>query len=280
MSVDRILADRNRYQDSVLQSFEAGLRQIMSRAQASVLVDMTGRLAITDGSIERTLGNVRALRNIDAMFTRAMDEAGYSALLETFVGQFPQQLSSIQQILEDIIPQLSARLNEEIRPFVLTARDKAALLAEQSATVDQLRDVVEYGATVAKQKALLSVGGMTFRDLSDLISDQCDTTAGNAKTLADTSMNVFYRTANERAFELIERDIPEIEQKYEYAGPLDDRNRPFCRKLMRARKAYTRAEIDQMDNGNLPNVWLTAGGFRCRHCWIISTKDLEERRRS
>jgi hypothetical protein len=37
-------------------------------------------------------------------------------------------------------------------------------------------------------------------------------------------------------------------------------------------KVYTRAEIDAMDNGQIDNVFLTGGGYNCRHVWMEVSK--------
>jgi hypothetical protein len=85
-------------------------------------------------------------------------------------------------------------------------------------------------------------------------------------------MTTYYRTLTDQAFQKIEEDLPEIEQRYRYSGPLDSRNRPFCRQLENADKAYSRAQIAAMDNGMLPNVFLSCGGWNCRHVWILDTR--------
>ena len=51
-----------------------------------------------------------------------------------------------------------------------------------------------------------------------------------------------------------------------YSGPIDGRMRPFC--LERIGRVFSRRAIDAMDNGQLPNVYLTCGGHRCRHTWL------------
>lgn len=50
-----------------------------------------------------------------------------------------------------------------------------------------------------------------------------------------------------------------------YTGPRDDKMRPFCRK--HEDKIYSRDEIEELDNGQIENVFLTGGGYRCRHIW-------------
>lgn len=52
---------------------------------------------------------------------------------------------------------------------------------------------------------------------------------------------------------------------YVYLGPDDMSNRPFCNAL--EFKWLTMAEIQQLDNGQLPDAYLTRGGYNCRHGW-------------
>lgn len=52
---------------------------------------------------------------------------------------------------------------------------------------------------------------------------------------------------------------------YLYTGPIDSRCRPFC--LRTVGRVWSRARIDKMDNRQLPNTFLTRGGYHCRHLW-------------
>ena len=52
---------------------------------------------------------------------------------------------------------------------------------------------------------------------------------------------------------------------YLYTGPIDNRLRPFCK--LHVGKVLTRAQIDRLDNKQLPNTFLTRGGYNCRHQW-------------
>ena len=52
---------------------------------------------------------------------------------------------------------------------------------------------------------------------------------------------------------------------YLYTGPIDNRLRPFCKGVVG--KVFARAAIDRMDNKQLPNTFLTRGGYNCRHQW-------------
>lgn len=52
---------------------------------------------------------------------------------------------------------------------------------------------------------------------------------------------------------------------YLYTGPADNRLRPFCRHHVG--KVLSRGQIDRLDNKQLPNTFLTRGGYNCRHQW-------------
>ncbi|RYZ88757.1 MAG: winged helix-turn-helix transcriptional regulator [Proteobacteria bacterium] len=65
---------------------------------------------------------------------------------------------------------------------------------------------------------------------------------------------------------------------YSYSGPYDDRNRPFCARLMELDKVYTRADIESISQRVGYSVWERRGGFYhnpktgkttkfCRHTW-------------
>ena len=91
----------------------------------------------------------------------------------------------------------------------------------------------------------------------------CETAAGEAERLraeTDTAASVLNRIA--AAFSATGRD----HETFLYSGPIDGRLRPFCAE--RVGRVFSRKAIDAMDNGQLPNVYLTCGGHQCRHTWL------------
>lgn len=99
--------------------------------------------------------------------------------------------------------------------------------------------------------------------LADLF-DIVDATEPQIQTLYDTSLSIYTRQVEA----LQAGDEPET--RFAFMGPVDAKTRPFC--LKHVGKVYTREEIDQMDNGQIDNVFLTAGGWNCRHQWIEISK--------
>ncbi len=70
----------------------------------------------------------------------------------------------------------------------------------------------------------------------------------------------------------------EISIKYSYEGPQDNRNRPFCAKMMQLDRLYSRAEIELISQRLGYSVFDRRGGFwkhkngettpYCRHKWV------------
>jgi hypothetical protein len=110
-----------------------------------------------------------------------------------------------------------------------------------------------------------SYGLLTQRPTADLLDDlatSLDVEMSEARTLYDTTVNVFGRQ--------VEAMKSQPDDVYAYMGPADVKLRPFCREHVG--KVFTRAEIDALDNGQLPNVFLTGGGYNCRHQFIAVSK--------
>lgn len=58
--------------------------------------------------------------------------------------------------------------------------------------------------------------------------------------------------------------------RYEYMGPLDDKNRSFCSRLLLARKMYTYEDINtELSNPEFNNysIFDYKGSYGCRHTW-------------
>jgi hypothetical protein len=119
-----------------------------------------------------------------------------------------------------------------------------------------------FDTATTKASGILLRGVMGAQSESELIAELADIlneTEAHATTLYETGLSEFTRT-----HELLHTDgTPD--EAFLYSGPIDGRIRPFC--LERVGKVYTRSAIDAMDNGQLENTIVTAGGYRCRHTW-------------
>lgn len=86
-----------------------------------------------------------------------------------------------------------------------------------------------------------------------------------ATVLAKTAMAVI---ANKAANDL---KRGKSEWLWSYQGPVDGITRPFCQKLVG--KAFSFEQVLALDNGQIPDVASSCGGWACRHRWVIVGKD-------
>lgn len=55
---------------------------------------------------------------------------------------------------------------------------------------------------------------------------------------------------------------------YYYNGPLDDKTRPFCRRLLVMDKVFSKEQIDYVSEELGYDVLVECGLYNCRHQWI------------
>lgn len=270
-TVHEIVIAHDRYVTASVSAYEARLDELVAAATARTIAELSRRLTVDkSGAIAATASNRRVLRSVDDLFMSELEDAGFSALNRAYAGQFAGQLPYLDQILDKISDSLKTPL-PDVRD-VIRAEEKKTLAAQQASTVDSLEGVAQAVAAGAKRQAMFGFAGLKVADLAATLSKALGKTTAQAKTLADTGQVGFFRTATDQAFKVIEKDLPEMTIRYEYEGPLDSLDRPFCRRLMEAKRTYTRAEIDAMNAGpNQPGpVFIFCGGWNCRHQLMVA----------
>ncbi len=256
----------NGWVDSLLQNFQSELSGILAAAQARTVAQLREQLTTEDGKIIRSVKNAKALRKFDQLFLDNLDRAGYQHLLNELVNQFPGQL----QYFQDTLNVISEGMKNPLPTVKFGPRDLQVFTDQGLSAKDSLQSVMESVAAQAQNRILMSVGGLPFADLAESLAGYLQKALPEAVGLAETATATYYRIIADRGYQIIEQDLPSQEVRYKYAGPDDKLTRPFCRHLVEAGKSYTRAEIDEMDNGQIPNVFISAGGWRCRHQWLIA----------
>ncbi|MDE2103015.1 MAG: hypothetical protein KGL39_37570 [Patescibacteria group bacterium] len=254
------------YINSLLAKFQRELESIVAAAQARTVAELRERLSVTNGKIDRSIRNARVLRQLDQIFLDALDRSGYRHLLTELVNQFPGQLEFFQETLEI----LGNATKHGLPKIEFGPRDLQVFADQGVSAKDGLQAVMEAIAARAKNRILMSVGGLSFADLAESLAQYLHRALPEAVGLAETATATYYRIMADRGYQLIEKDLPSMEISYQYEGPYDALTRPFCRHLLQLGKSYTRAQIDLMNNGQIPNVFISAGGWRCRHQWVIA----------
>lgn len=226
----------------VLRDLERELRTLILKAQ--------------DGSQTALSRAVRAAK-LRRELQKALDVAGYAHLTET----------ATSDALDRLVEQM-ATLRGAAKLVAFTTSDQTRILAlKEIARLDLLGAGDELAHALWRT---LAQGLFSQRKVVDLLTDLADAVdveEARLRTLYDTTVSIFGRQVE--AMKAGPDDV------FAYVGPVDGRLRPFCREHVG--KVYTRAQIDALDNGQLPNTFLTGGGYNCRHVWQAVSKFSELR---
>lgn len=102
------------------------------------------------------------------------------------------------------------------------------------------------------------------------IKDRLETSIARATTEARTEIAIFDRFVSTQTAELGGL------RKWIYLGPLDElTRRPFCRALVG--KVVSHEQMQELDNGQIPNPLVSGGGWNCRHRWVPMSDAFIER---
>ena len=261
-----VIVSHQVWTDTLVGNFENDLKPMVQSAVRKTVSELEKQLSITDGVIDPTASNDAILSNADGVFMAALNEEGYPELVEKYRTSFSGQLPFLQDLLGAIAKQVGLTATPVVN---FSPTDLKVLNRIEMAAGGKLDRIFSGAATVAMDRVLFSIAGLPFEQLVATLADQMGSTVATARTWADTAVSSWYRTAASMAFEEVQAATPAALQ-YRYSGPGDLKTRPFCRALLVADKTYTRDEIDKMDNGQLPNVFVTCGGYNCRHIFVLA----------
>lgn len=118
-------------------------------------------------------------------------------------------------------------------------------------------------------------------DLEDELDAELEALNSPKKTLLSKIINLV-STGTARANIKSEQDGAMFKHRYRYSGEATDETRPFCKKMVEAKKVYRKEDIiamgsQEVNKGWGPNgddtysIWLYKGGGSCRHKWVRET---------
>jgi hypothetical protein len=236
---ERTALDRARTIELSAERFGRRLGRVLAQIERR-LRDRLDGLAVGAGGIER--GAVATVLRQEAR--RAVREAGWPELVSEAFGRV------LDQLVIDVLSGATRTASVAVRLEALRTVALESLLGQGDLLADAIWRAVARGLFTGRPVRLL---------LQD-IAQVTDRSRAQIETLYDTSVAVFGRQVEALTAE------PGDETPFKYLGPDDEVVRPFCE--ARLGKVFTRGEIDRMDNGQIPDVFLTAGGYNCRHSWI------------
>ena len=263
-------AKRGRSVTAMIDGYKRAIEAIVARAQAKTVADLQEQVDIKDGRIQPTVRTQNAMRRVDQLFMNNMEEAGMGRTLSGFASSFATQIPMFRESLAIV----GQREKFPLEDFAFQSADQKILLANANNAQTSLRAAVEQAAQAGRQNAMLSVGGVPFRDLAAGLANRFRLAVSRSEDIAKTAISTYYRLLTATSANRIEAALPPgVFLRYQPIGPRDKLNRPFCRRLLDLGRTYTREQIDAMDNGqNLP-VFTTFGGYKCRHVWGIDSLD-------
>jgi hypothetical protein len=261
--------------DSLTAALEKELDRIITQVLAALMEQLRGSLKLDDGTVARTPENLVVLTKLDSQFQKLVTKYGYRRAITAFVSKFPQQfelLSDTFQVLSSVLNRKWLKQGNLFRPA-----DLKVLSAQQLVAKDELNDLAAQTGRRAKTKALQLVGSGSFAEMQTFLHTAFDRGTADAKTLGTTAMATFWRVASAQVYERIQEG-QETPLRFTLFGPLDERNRVWCRKmetLSRKGVTWTAEEISQMSNGITPvgSCMELAGGPNCRHSFSIAVDE-------
>lgn len=214
------------------------------------IVVLTDALDAEQGRLQSTAVNLGAARKIASELQRELAARGVGDLIQGAVDDMGD-LAKYRGIGQTTVRRVEAATAWSAGNLEAFRTLKLAELADIPDTVvRQVERVILNGIVSAQSRSTL------INELTDLL----DTSLPKATTLYDTALSEYSRlvvTATARGTS---------DEAFLFDGPIDAKLRPFCAE--RVGKVFTRAEIDAMDNGQLPNTLISGGGYNCRHTWI------------
>jgi hypothetical protein len=236
-------------QDAFVLVFEAELRSVINRFLRRLKAELADWDVDDDGRLVSELANLGRAIGFRKDLGIWLEQEGFHALAAKVLDEPLDKLAA--SVLANSVAKKAATLAPA--GFDVLSAFKELRLAD-------LLDVGESLSRLLAARALEGVLGM--RPVAALVQDFADV-AGlserQARTLYDTAVSTYTRQVEQL------HASGAAEELFVYVGPADSAMREFCRKHIG--KVYPRESIDEMDNGQLPNVLLTGGGYQCRHTW-------------
>lgn len=251
--------------DAVSANFLEQLTQVMEGVRLRVNAKLLSALTVDEGWVTATPENSSAIRGIDRLYSDELKASNYHTVVLAFVSMLSLQMGEFQAVYaraETEYPRLKGL-------FKLTD-DDAAVLADQAGAALQALETKSMDAVSAlRNLSSRSLGGVLVSDLIEAVSDSIRKVS-EVEQMGRDQLTTFFRLVGNLVYSNLEE--AGLVLLYKVVGVRDSKNRPFCAKLLDADQAYTRAEINLMDNGQIPGVFENVGGYGCRHwfaLWLV-----------
>lgn len=200
-------------------------------------------------------------------FKEAGDEDEALAILAAFSpSAFPIELKRHLREVESIYARELELIDGR---FDIQSEDRTATRRVSSAEARTIR--TELASAFTNAASALALGGLATGRVISRKKIQDDFFNGRLRNIGAQLVTgvAAYRSGME-----VRKARESVKQpKFAYVGPIDDKNRPFCAKVLSRDKLFTLKEINALDGdpeAQLTPVFLFGGGWNCRHRWIFA----------
>lgn len=247
--IQREHAKLNAAIDALVNQFALDLADVWGQMRRRI-VQLTAQLTVERGRVVSTQVNLGLARRVAQELQGVLEEAGYGNLITDALAEMGE-LARFQGLGQTRV----ARVQRE------AAWSAETLDAFHDLKLRELLEVPDAVLRRVEQTLLRGIVGAQDRAelLNELIED-LELTLPQVRTIYDTALSEFSRIA------VVSTTPGRADDAFLYEGPIDGLTRPFC--VERVGKVFSRAAIDEMDNGQLDNTLITGGGYNCRHTWI------------
>jgi len=221
----------------------------LGRVLSALERDLLGLVAGVRAGKRGVLARVGRLLKLRTEIRQALEASGYSVLVTR---------ASIDAV-DRMATTARGRIVTQSAAMGRVSPERLRVLAELMRA-----DLLGVGEALAHQvwrSAMLSI--YTDRPVSEIVgalAKAIEKSRAQAQTLFDTQVSMVGR-------QIVAAEPKESEtQAYLYVGPVDGIVREWC--LEQLGMVRTQPKIEALDNGQLPNPFITAGGYSCRHSWM------------
>jgi hypothetical protein len=245
---------------------------------------------------------INAINSLSPLVANKVLENLTSDELRALIGLSPAAPGTIPSVPEQQFSKSEDKKDAAVFAEFGTPRSENRILKVKKVLFSSDEDEYEHFATTHTELTIMQsrVLDLLIKDsliTQEVIAETLDVDVDIVKTaldsLADMKLitvrekkvkgeTVVERKAVKEAKKVVKENTPisrSIEVKYSYEGPKDERNRPFCAKLLELDRLYSRKEIEQISERLGYSVWARRGGWYtipgtnkrrpfCRHSWV------------
>jgi hypothetical protein len=246
LAIDRAL---DREIDRLAAVFMGGLNADVNRTWMRAIISAIDRLDRKGIALSDSTRNANLARSADSTVRSGLATSGYREHVQRTFDQFTEVVKLSARALR------KGGIDATLQPFDtnMLGTYRGLKLLE----FDHLADRFAGQVSTAIGRAV--VAGQSVTELVVEVQEILQTFAFEARTHFETAASEFAQTMT------LLRGGNDQARVYLYSGPIDMRIRRFC--LEHVGKVLTRPTIDRLDNKQLPNSFLTRGGYNCRHQW-------------